>query len=263
MVLKEAEFLKTDFSDGVLTATLNRPKANAFNNQMIEELLGVLQYAGGDDAVRCLVLTGAGKLFSAGQDVSALGDAEGEVSFRQHLQKTFNRVIRRMRQLQKPVLGSINGPVAGAALGIALATDVRIAARSARLVFGFTGIGLTTDSGTSLSLPLMLGLSRATYMAFTNEPISAEDAERLGLVSKVVDDDDLRQETGELAKRLADGPTLALGLTKRAFNRAHLRDLEEALDYEAQLQEIAGKTQDHAEGVKAFMEKRPPEFGGA
>jgi 2-(1,2-epoxy-1,2-dihydrophenyl)acetyl-CoA isomerase len=146
----------------VLTVSLHRPKANAFDGQMIDELLDALKRAGRDDSVRCLILTGAGRFFSAGQDVTAFAEAKGEVAFRKHLQRTYNRLVLRMRQLEKPIVGAINGAAVGAGLGVALATDVRLAAESARFIFGFTGIGLTADSGTSLILPLLVGLARAS-----------------------------------------------------------------------------------------------------
>ncbi len=256
----EQEFLLSERWGAVLTLTLNRPKANAFNQAMVDQLLAFLEGAEGDEEVRSLVITGRGKLFSAGQDVGELG--EGDVSLREHLERTYNRLILRMRGLEKPIIAAINGPVAGAALGIALAADLRIAARNAKLVFGFTGIGLTADSGTSLMLPLLAGLGRATELAFTNEPLSAERAREYGLVSRVVDDDELEATAAALAERLAAAPTKALGLTKRAFNRAMLPSLEETLQFEAELQEIAGETRDHEEGVAAFTQKREPKFKG-
>ncbi|HMK07805.1 MAG TPA: enoyl-CoA hydratase-related protein [Anaerolineales bacterium] len=247
---------------GVLTLTLNRPRANAFDSALIELLLEALRRAEADPSVRCLVLTGAGRFFSAGQDVSALGAVDGQVSFRRHLERTYNRLILRLRRLEKPVVGAINGPAAGAGLGLALAADIRLAARSARFVFGFTGIGLTTDSATSLMLPLLVGLGRASEIAFINEPLSAEAALSFGLVNRVVADEDLAGEAAALAARLAAGPTRALGLTKRAFNHAVLPRLEEVLDYEAHMQEIAGRTADHREGLAAFLAKREAVFRG-
>lgn len=256
------QFLKTESVDGVLTVTLDRPKANAFENTMIDEWLKVLKQAGSDDTVRCLVLTGAGRFFSAGQDVTAFQSADGEVSFREHLHKTYNRVITKMRGLEKPIVGAINGPAVGAGLGVALATDLRIAAESASFIYGFTGIGLSADSGTSLTMPLLIGLARSAEMAFTNRPVSAEEALEWGLVNQVVPDDQLMQATAELAGKLAAGPTRALGLTKRALYRASMPELRATLEYEAELQEIAGRTSDHKEGLAAFLEKRKPEFTG-
>ncbi|OGO71626.1 MAG: 2-(1,2-epoxy-1,2-dihydrophenyl)acetyl-CoA isomerase [Chloroflexi bacterium RBG_19FT_COMBO_62_14] len=260
--MSEYQNLLTEEAGGVLTVQLNRPKANAFDRVMVEELLAVLKHAASDAGIRCLVLTGAGRVFSAGQDVGIIAERLGEISFREHLERTFNRVILRMRQLEKPIVGAINGAAAGAGLGIALATDIRLAAESARFVFGFTGIGLAADSGTSLNLPLLIGMARAAEMAFTNAPVSADQALAFGLVNRVVPDPELPAAAAELAASLAGGPTRALGLTKRAFNRAVLENLERTLDYEAYLQDIAGKTEDHKEGVSAFVEKRRSRFRG-
>ena len=254
--------LLSEQSGAVLTLTLNRPKANAFDQNLIDLLLEALRRAEAEASVRCVVLTGAGRVFSAGQDVTAFAKVEGPVSFRRHLERTYNRLILRMRRLEKPIIGAINGAAAGAGLGIALATDIRVAGRSARFVFGFSGIGLTADSGTSLSLPLLIGLGRASEMAFTNAPLSADQALTFGLVNRVVEDDRLMAEAGALAESIAAGPTRALGLTKRAFQRALLAELESTLEYESYLQEAAGATKDHAEGVKAFLEKREPKFQG-
>jgi 2-(1,2-epoxy-1,2-dihydrophenyl)acetyl-CoA isomerase len=260
--MTDFEFLEIERTGGVLQVRLNRPKANAFNGVMIEEWLQVLKQAGSDAAVRCLLLTGAGRFFSAGQDVTALGENGGPISFRVHLQRTYNRVILRMRELATPIVAAVNGPAVGAGLGVALAADLRLAAESASFVYGFTGIGLTADSATSRLLPLLIGLGRATEVAFTNRPISAEQALAWGLVNRVVPNEQLMPEAQALAAELAAGPTRALGFSKRAFNRNYLGDLETVLDYEAHLQELAGRTEDHRASVTAFLEKRQPEFHG-
>jgi 2-(1,2-epoxy-1,2-dihydrophenyl)acetyl-CoA isomerase len=256
----DCQFINLDQSDGILTAALNRPKANAFDGTMIEELISVLKTAQKDDSVRCLVLTGTGRFFSAGQDVTDFN--RDEVSFREHLHRTYNRVITKMNGLEKPIVGAINGPAVGAGLGVALATDMRVAAESASFIYGFVGIGLSADSGTSLAMPLLIGLARSVEMAFTNRVVTAQEALDWGLVNQVVPDDQLGEAAGELAAKLAKGPTRAFGLSKRAIHRASLGFLSETLEYEAELQEIAGRTEDHAEGLSAFLEKREPKFHG-
>ena len=254
------QFIQTDQSNGILTATLNRPKANAFNEAMVKEWLSVLKSAATDDSVRCIVLTGAGRFFSAGQDVAAFSGRE--VSFREHLRKTYNRVVLSMRGLEKPIVGAINGPAVGAGLGVALATDLRVAAESASFIYGFTGIGLSADTGTSAAMPQLVGLARSIEMALTNRPVTAQEALEWGLVNQVVPDDELTEAVAKLATKLANGPTKAFGLSKRAIYRASLTDMVSTLEYEAELQEIAGRTEDYAEGKAAFLEKRDPNFKG-
>jgi 2-(1,2-epoxy-1,2-dihydrophenyl)acetyl-CoA isomerase len=267
------ETILTDLSDGVFTLTLNRPEVlNAFNDQMVQEVQDALKKAERDEAARCLVLTGAGKGFCAGQDLGALRDRAaqetavhepgGEISFREHLLRTFNPIISRLRAVEKPVIAQLNGAAAGAGLGLALACDLRYAALGAKLRFAFTGIALAPDSGTSLFLPRLVGYARAYELAVTNEPITAEQALKLGLVNKVFPPEALAAAVREIAVRLAQGPTKAFGLTKRAMNRAFQMALDEVLDYEAHLQEVAGRTADYKEGVAAFLEKRSPNFTG-
>ncbi len=249
--------------DGVLTIKLDRPKVNAFDLPMVDTLLAALANAEEDASVRCVVLTGSGRFFSAGQDISDIQEAGEDVPYRGHLERTYNQVVRKLRAIEKPIIGAINGPVAGAGLGIALATDIRWASESASFSFGFTRIGLAADSGTSIFLPMILGLSMASEFAFDGLALTAEEAYRHGLVSRVFPDSEFRQEVHKYAKKLAAGPTRAIGLTKRAFNRTALKALDDALTYEAILQEIAGQTADHKEGVAAFLEKRSPSFRGA
>lgn len=255
----ETNLASTELNGSVLTITLNRPKVNAFNMQMILETQTAFREAERDSRVRVVVLTGAGSVFSAGQDVTDFVGAE-EVSFRSHLQRTYNPLVMQIRRIEKPVIAAINGAVSGAALGVALACDLRIASDQARFVVGFGGIGLAPDSAVSLLLPALIGLGRATEFAFTNAPISAEQALAWGLVNRVVPQDTLRQASGEWAAELASRSARAMGFAKRAFNKAVLSGLEETLDYEAHLQEIAGRGPDHHEGVRAFLEKRPAIF---
>lgn len=249
----------TDLKDFVLAITLNRPKANAFNLEMIDGVRDALKQAGRDAQVRCVVLTGSGRVFSAGQDVKDF-TTDGDRSFRQHLQRTYNPLILQIRRLEKPVIVAVNGAVAGAALGIALASDLRIASEDARFVVGFLGIGLGLDSAVSLLLPTLIGLGRATEHAFTNKPISAQDALAWGLVNRLAPPDELHQQALDWAAEIARGPVGAMGLAKRDLNKAVLSNLEQVLDYEAHNQDIAGRGEEHKEGVQAFLEKRPPQY---
>lgn len=251
----------SDLQSSILTLTLNRPPVNALNLKTITELQAAFKQAARDESIRCVVLTGAGATFCAGHDVTEMLAARGEeISYRAHLQATYNPLILQIRQIEKPVVAAVNGPAAGAGLGIALACDMRLAVDSARFTVGFTGIGLSLDSGVSILLPALIGLGRAMEFAFSNAAISTEQALKWGLVNRLVRATELESETAALAASLAAGPVGAFGLTKRAFNRAVLPNLEDALDYEAHMQEIASKGGEHREGVAAFLEKRPPKF---
>ncbi len=256
-----AETITVDRSDGVMTITLNRPDVlNAVNEQMASELGETLRGASRDAAVRCLVLTGAGRGFCSGQDLR--DRAAGAISYRDHLRRTYNPVILALRTMEKPVLAAINGVAAGAGCSLALAADVRIASERASLIEIFSRVGLVPDSGSTWFLPRLVGLGKALEVAYTADPIDAQEALRLGLVNRVVPHDDLMPKTMELAARLAAGPTRAFGLTKRAMTYALRAPLDDALEYEAHLQEIAGRTADHREGVTAFLEKRQAKFEG-
>lgn len=252
---------------GVLSVTFNRPEVlNAFNDALSHALLDALQAARRDRAVRAILLTGAGRAFSSGQDLNEFANLAGESppsSVRDHLAATYNPIVTQIRTIEKPVLAALNGVAAGVGLSIALACDLRIAADNAAFTLGFSRIGLVPDGGASLLLPLLIGLGRAAELAFTSDRIDAPEAHRVGLVNRVVPADQLLDESGALAERLATMPTRALGLTKRAFNRALLPQLAEWLDYEAGMQEIASRTDDHREGTQAFREKRPPLFTGS
>lgn len=253
------EILLTSLEDGVFTLTLNRPKANAFNDELITAVKAAFKQAKRDPAVRVVLLSATGKLFSAGQDVTVFSGGEPR-SFRQHLLHTYNPLILQMRRLEKPVLAAINGAVAGAALGIVLACDLRIASEKARFVVGFGGIGLAPDSAVSLMLPTIIGLGRAAEAVYFNQPINAEQALAWGMVNKVVPPEELQSAAQAWAAQLSNGPVHAMGLTKRNFNRAILPQLESILDYEAHVQEVAGTGPDHKEGLAAFLEKREPDY---
>jgi len=254
--------LLTELQSATLKISLNRPKrANAINFEMIADLRAALEGAAKDSQVRCVVLTGSGASFCAGHDITEMLAAQGQnISYREHLEETYNPLILQIRQLEKPVIAAINGPVAGAGLGVALACDMRIASETALFTVGFSGIGLVPDSAVSLLLPALIGLGRATEFTFTNQPITAVQALEWGMVNQVVPDNKLAQVVGQLAAGLAAGPTNTYGLTKRLFNRNVLPNLEEALAFEGELQEAASKGLEHFEGMKAFLEKRKPTF---
>lgn len=254
-----AESIITETSDGLLTITMNHPKVNALNLEMIKSLQRAFRDAGQDRGTRLVLLRGAGEDFSAGQDVNEILQAKGD-SYRKHMLETYNPLILQVRQLDKPVLAEIQGTVAGAALGLALACDLRIASQEARFLVGFLGIGLALDSAVSLFLPALIGLGRATQAAFTNTPISAQEALSWGLVNRVVPSSSLHASAVEYCTELIQGPVHAMGLAKRDFNKATYPHLEQILDYEAQIQEIARLGSEHTEGVEAFIGKRNPNW---
>jgi 2-(1,2-epoxy-1,2-dihydrophenyl)acetyl-CoA isomerase len=245
---------------GSVILTLNRPdRANAFNFEMIDELRAALDDAERNPRAHCVVLTGAGNVFSAGQDISEMkrGDV---VSYREHLNRTYNPLILQIRNMGKPVVAAVNGPCAGAAFGVALACDLRIAKSSAYFMVGFSGIGLAPDSGVSLLLPVYIGLGRAQEYFYSNNPITAEQAFSWGLVNQV-GGLGFQKMVRKAAADLAAGPSGAFALGKKAFNHAVLPNLEKALDYEGILQDEAGRSTEHREGVAAFLGKRKPKFG--
>ncbi len=239
--------------------TLNRPeRANAFNFEMVSELRSALADAEANPQVRCVVLTGAGDVFSAGQDISEMQQG-GVVSYREHLERTYNPLVLQIRGMGKPVVAAVNGPCAGAAFGVALACDLRIAKSGAYFVVGFGGIALAPDSGVSLLLPTYIGLGRAQEYFYSNKPITAEQALAWGLVNQVAGDD-FSTQVAKIAAGLAAGAAGAFALGKQAFNRAVLPNLADALNYEGVLQDEAGKTAEHREGVAAFLGKRKPKW---
>ena len=248
----------TERDGGVLTITLNRPEVfNAFNAALHAALAAALEEAG-DPGVRAVVVTGAGRGFCAGQDLKEF--SEMPESIRERLEQTYHPNIRAIRGLAKPVLAAVNGPCAGAGLSLACACDLRIAADTATFVPGFIGIGLVPDSGGSWFVHRLLGFARAFEWMTSNRKLTAAEAHAWGLVSEVTDD--LPARAAALAAEYAALPTRGIGLTKRLFEHAYTASLEEQLELEAALQQEATGTADFAEGVAAFIEKRPPEFRG-
>jgi 2-(1,2-epoxy-1,2-dihydrophenyl)acetyl-CoA isomerase len=256
------EALRYEVSERVATITLERPEAlNSLTVPLKRELLSALKTAARDRDVRVVILTGAGRAFCAGQDLRERLEPEAaplEVEVRER----YNPIVRAMVELDKPVIGAINGVAAGAGASLAFACDLRIAAKDASFVLGFGRVGLVPDSGASWLLPRLVGASKATELALTNDPLSAADAARFGLVAKVVPSGELQAAASDMATSLSAAAPRALALTKRAIRRALESSLEETLEYEADLQGVAGRTHDHAEGIAAFVEKRAPSFTG-
>jgi 2-(1,2-epoxy-1,2-dihydrophenyl)acetyl-CoA isomerase len=256
------EHLRFDVADRVATVTLDRPDAlNALTVPLKVELLNAFRAAGRDRSVRAVILTGTGRAFCAGQDLKERLEPDA-APLGVELRERYNPLIVAMRELPKPIVGAINGVAAGAGASLAFACDLRIASENASFALAFGRIGLVPDNGATWFLPRLVGPSKAAELALLNEPLSAADAERFGLVARVVPAEALADEARGMALRLAGLAPRALALTKRALERAWHVDLASQLEYEADLQGLAGSTRDHREGIAAFVEKRAPEFRG-
>jgi 2-(1,2-epoxy-1,2-dihydrophenyl)acetyl-CoA isomerase len=252
------------FENGVLTLTLNRPeRLNALNAALIEGLLAGIKRAGTDLECRVVLITGAGRGFCAGADLAnrafAPGDARPDLGAA--LENGLNPIIRGIRNLPKPVVCAVNGPAAGAGANIALACDIVLAAKSAQFLQAFARIGLIPDAGGTFVLPRLIGDARARALMMLAEPIGAERAEAIGMIYRAVEDQDLMGEAHIVAERLAGGSTHALGLMKRALAASPTNALDAQLDLERDLQREAGASDDYMEGVRAFLDKRPANFG--
>ncbi len=247
----------------VLHIALNRPTVfNSFNREMALALQGQLEAAGNDPAVRCIVLTGNGKAFCAGQDLAEVSDPNGP-PLKTILGEHYNPIIRLIRATPKPIIAAVNGVAAGAGANIALACDIVIAAQSASFIQAFSKIGLIPDSGGTYTLPRIVGFQKASALMMLGDKVSAEEAERLGMVYKVVADDAFSEHIAQLAAQVAAMPTRGLALTKEALNESFSNTLEQQLETEECLQIAAGHTHDYNEGVTAFLEKRKAQFTGA
>jgi len=259
----EYSFLNFELTDGVAVITLNRPdKLNSFNEGMAYELQEVLDVCMENEAVRAVLLTGAGRGFCAGQDL-AEAVAPDSAFIEEHVETKYNPIVRRIRGIEKPVIAAVNGVAAGAGANLAFCCDIVVAAESAKFIQSFINIGLIPDTGGTYFLPRMVGLHRATALMMLGDRMTAQEAKELGLVYKLFADDMLMDEAMSLAKRMALMPTRGLGLTKKALNYSLSNDLDEQLAVERELQGMAGRTSDNAEGISAFLEKRKPVFTGS
>lgn len=247
---------------GVLTLTLNRPqRLNAMSHPLIDAMNAELKRAREDDAVRAVLLTGTGRGFCAGADL-ADPDRGNTSDSGEALDKFFNPVIRLMRTIPKPIVAAVNGPAAGVGMSFALASDIAIAGKSASFLQAFARIGLLPDGGSTWFLPRLVGEQRARALAMLAPQITAQQAKDWGLIWDVVEDADLMKTAGDLARRLADGPTMSLARIKEAMNRASGNTLSQQLDVERDFQRELGKSEDFKEGVAAFLAKRKPAFKG-
>ncbi len=259
--MNESILLKIE--NKVATITLNRPEVfNSFNREMALLLQKTLDDCETNDAVRAIVLTGNGKAFCAGQDLKEVTSPELNPGFKKILEEHYNPIITRIRSIKKPILGAINGVAAGAGANIALACDIVVAHDKVSFIQAFSLIGLVPDSAGTYFLPRLIGFQKAQALAMLGDKISAEEAERLGMIYKYVPLEEFEEAISKLALKLANMPTKALGLIKELFNKSMTNNLEEQLALESKLQIEAAQSNDYEEGVAAFIEKRKPEFKG-
>ncbi len=252
----------TEEKNNVLVVTLNRPeKLNCFNREMALQLITVLDKAENNNNIRAIIITGMGKAFCAGQDLSEAIDPNGP-GIKKIVGEHYNPIILKIRSIEKPIIGVINGVAAGAGANIALACDIIYASKSASFIQAFSKIGLIPDSGGTYTLPRLVGFNLASALMISGDKLSADDAKNLGIVYKVFDDENLMELSIASAIKIAAMPTKAIGLTKRLLNKTYSNSLEQQLLLEKNLQIEAANTSDYKEGVNAFLEKRSPYFKG-
>jgi 2-(1,2-epoxy-1,2-dihydrophenyl)acetyl-CoA isomerase len=257
-----SEFIQSRFANGVQTLTLNRAdKFNSFVREMALALQSELEDAGSNPEIRCIVITGNGKAFCAGQDLGEAIDPNGP-ELTKIVSEHYNPIIKIIRRIEKPVIAAVNGVAAGAGANIALVCDVVVAKESASFIQAFSKIGLIPDSGGTFSLPRLIGFQKASALMMLGDKVSATEAERMNMIYKVFPDESFENEVENIANKLAKMPTKGLGLTKRALNCTFGNSLNDQLSLEDDLQSQAGRTYDYQEGVNAFLEKRKPEFKG-
>lgn len=249
-------------NNGIGRITLNRPDMlNSFNKDMALAVQNALDDCAEDSEIRCIVITGAGRAFSAGQDLQEATDPNGP-ELKSIVKDHYNPIILKLRGIEKPVVAAVNGVAAGAGANIALACDIVIATESASFIQAFSKIGLIPDSGGTYTLPRLIGLQRASALMMLGDKVSAHDAQHMGMIYRAVADDQFNEVVEQTAGKLAKMPTRGLGMTKRALNLSLANDLSQQLDIEEDLQKKAGSTADYNEGVSAFLEKRKPNFTG-
>ena len=247
----------------VATITLNRPEVfNSFNREMAFQFQDALDECKNNEEVRAIIITGNGKAFGAGQDLKEVTDPELNPGFSKILEEHYNPIITRIRAIPKPIIAAVNGVAAGAAANIALACDIVVAKEEASFIQAFSKIGLIPDSGGTYFLPRLVGFQKATALAMLGDKISSNEAEKMGMIYKSIPSEEFETEVSKLADKLAHMPTKALGMIKELFNHSMQNNLEEQLAMESKLQIEAAQSDDYAEGVKAFIEKRPPNFKG-
>ena len=252
-----------EIKNGVAYITLNRPEVfNSFNRDMAFLLQDTLDACEKNDAVRAIVLTGSGKAFCAGQDLKEVTSPDLNPGFKKILEEHYNPIITRIRSIKKPIIGAINGVAAGAGANIALACDIVVAHEKVSFIQAFSLIGLIPDSAGTFFLPRLIGFQKALAIAMLGDKVSAEEAEKMGMIYKVIPLENFEEDVNALALKLANMPTKALGMIKELFNKSMTNDLTAQLALESKLQIEAAQTEDYAEGVAAFIEKRKPEFKG-
>lgn len=255
-------FIKTEISGKVFRIIFNRPeKFNSFIREMALEMQAALDKAANDKNIRCIYITGEGKAFHAGQDLAEAIDPNGP-GIKKIVSEHYNPVIEKIRSVPKPVVCAVNGVAAGAGANIALACDVVLAASSASFIQAFSKIGLIPDSGGTYHLPRLIGFGKAAALMMLGDKVSATDAETMGMIYKVCDDDKLQHEGMTIATTLSEMPTKGIGLTKKLLNQSMFNTLEKQLEAELAEQENAANSYDYTEGVNAFLEKRKPFFKG-